>query len=769
MQNHPHWQKETEHLAYIRDTIAALLDAKVKEIRSLTEQEAGINRDMWEEIGNFRDLEGISEFMQFIGQLKQNMAMASFNRREVERLDRMYLSPYFARIDFGAAGETPEPIYIGISTLMDDDTAKVLVHDWRAPVSSLFYDWEPGSVEFRSPAGIVRGTMTLKRQYRLEGGRLVLMFDAGLAINDDILQEILAGASGGHMRQIVASIQKEQNRAIRFEDTRVLAVQGAAGSGKTSIAMHRAAYLLYRHRNTIKAENLVILSPNALLGESIADVLPELGEERIEGIPFTTLAEQALPLESWRIETATDLMESTLVRPDPVRLADLRKKTAPAFLSELEAFVAQMAERCDFPDLVFEGTTLVSGDELARLYAVDFRSMGIGRRLERIRLRIGEQLTAIEKVRMKKRATELEADDPSLNAVEARVMGRTAVRQELQRLREELDAATTVDPIRLYRRFLSRCTSIPARQAAETVTRLEGRCVPFEDLAPILYLSLAASLCENDTRVRHVLIDEAQDFSRLQYAALRLLYPRAGFTLLGDANQNIRLEHAVGRLDAAAALLAPDDHAVLTLRRTYRCTRPISRLADRFRLEPADVEHFGRPGPLPRLLTSAVGAASASPEQSDRFDGLAHRLLPLLGELTAEGRKTMALLTRTMAEAETVHAALLAHHDAHVPSKYEKKPPAAALGGFPLHLVGETYGKELQGLLVLPSWLAKGLEFESVALLFGTADAYADPAEKGLLHTACTRALHRLYFVSLAGVPSVLADLPAELLEREQV
>ena len=343
MQKHPHWQEETEHLAYIRDTIAALLDAKVTEIRSLTEQEAGINRDMWEEIGNFRDLEGISEFMQFIGQLKQNMAMAKFNRREVERLDRMYLSPYFARIDFGAAGETPEPCYIGISTLMDDDTAKVLVHDWRAPVSSLFYDWEPGSVEFRSPAGMVKGTMTLKRQYRLESGRLVLMFDAGLAINDDILQEILAGAAGGHMRQIVASIQKEQNRAIRFEDTRVLAVQGAAGSGKTSIAMHRAAYLLYRHRNTIKAENLVILSPNALLGEFISDVLPELGEERIEGIPFTTVAEQALPLEGWRIETATDLMESTLGRPDPMRLADLRAKTSAAFLAEIEAYVARLS------------------------------------------------------------------------------------------------------------------------------------------------------------------------------------------------------------------------------------------------------------------------------------------------------------------------------------------------------------------------------------------------------------------------------------------
>jgi DNA helicase-2/ATP-dependent DNA helicase PcrA len=741
MQQHPDWQAETAHLQRIRTFIGDLLAQKVREVSTLTSEEADINRDMWEEVGNFRDLEGVSEFMQYIGQLKQNMAMARFNRREIERLDRLYLSPYFARIDFGAAGNEPEPCYIGITTLMDDDTARLLIHDWRAPVSSLFYDWEPGDVTFQSPGGTVRGKMTLKRQFRLEGGRLILMFDAGLAIHDEILQDLLAGATGGHMRQIVSTIQKEQNRAIRFEQTRVLAVQGAAGSGKTAIAMHRAAYLLYRHRQVIKPEDLIILSPNALLGEYIADVLPELGEDRIAGVPFLSLAADVPDLAGYHLETVSELMEAQLSHPSAARADMLAHKASPAYLSALDAFVESLSRAYPFLDLSFHGETIVSAAELSALYTQDFQSMGIGRRLARIRLRVLEQINTLDKTHTASRAAAMEEADVSVSRSEARALSRNAVRQECQRLRDELDHMTVMHPVRLYRHFAEQ--TLPPREAAHTCRRLDNHLIRSEDLAPLLYLALACHLLEPDTRVRHVLVDEAQDFTRLQYAVLRLFYPRTGFSLLGDANQNILTENAIGNLAEAAAVLDPDSHACLSLNRTYRCTLPISRLADCFRHDNTPIDHFGRPGPLPVLMTLTQ---DGTPDAA-----LLDALEMLVAQTLANGHHTLAVLTRTQADAGALYKAWEVH-----PTR-EARLPAS--------MVMETEARELSGLLFLPVWLAKGLEFEEVALVFEQRADYAAPREKGLLYTACTRALHRLTFLSQDGMPQVLETIPAALYE----
>ena len=638
MQDHPQWQEESQHLASVRAIIAQMLTNKISKGRALTEEQSDINRDMWDDTHGFNDLEGITEFMQHIDQLKQNMADARFNREEIERLDRLFLSPYFARIDFGMDTDTPEPCYIGIATLMDDDTAKVLLYDWRAPISSLFYDSEPGPVQYKSPSGTIRGNMTMKRQYRLDGGKLVLIIDSGLAINDGILQELLAGATGGRMRQIVTSIQKEQNKAIRFEDTRVLAVQGAAGSGKTSIAMHRAAYLLYRHRNHIKSENLVILSPNAILGEYIANVLPELGEESIKGTPFTTLADYNAEFGELQMETHAEMMETTLSAPDPIRKAGIRIKSSTAFVRLLETFAESLNDRFPFYDILLNNEVLVSASELDSLYRSDFRQMGIGRRLERIRLRVLEDLRQVERIRLKKRKQEIEEDDISLSDTEARIHSRADVRHELHQLREEVDARLKLDATNLYHRFLgeqrpsealvSCCnqyfkeegdalreagiktgSALAASLRRTSLRRIEAGIIPYEDLAPIFLLSLCTNLSEPDSKAKHVLVDEAQDYSAVQYAVFSRLFPHAGITLLGDVNQNIRTDFAIGRLDEAAAILAPEDHLLLGLHRSYRSTLQIGRFSDAFHLSPVKTEHFGREGDRPELLLTGSEAS----------------------------------------------------------------------------------------------------------------------------------------------------------------
>ncbi len=769
--NHPQWNEEVQHLIDTRLFIQSLLGEKIQHEKNLSSQQTDINKDMWEETRGFNDLEGITEFMQHIDQLKQNMALTRFNRTEIERLDRLFLSPYFARIDFGMQGEPIAPCYIGITTLMDDNTAKVLIFDWRAPLSSLYYDSEPGKVQYLSPSGDIYGEMTLKRQFRLESGKLVLMFDAALAIYDDILQEILASATGGRMKQIVNTIQKEQNKAIRNEDTKVLAIQGSAGSGKTSIALHRAAYLLYHHRNKLNSENLVILSPNSLMGSYIANVLPELGEDEIIGIPFTRLAEDYLELDRFHIEKISELMEDTLAHPSDVRTAGIRVKTSQVFLHELQQFTRALAEKFPFEDICYHSNVLVSKNELNQLYSVDFASMGIGNRLERIRLRIAENLRQVERVLLKQRKIDDAEDVDSEDNKETNIRGRASIRQELMHLREQVEASIQLDPVLLYKRFLgeskpsesfidicnealqalsdNKITYVVKANSSnthnivtnstitdiwqETMDNIDAGLLVYEDLVPVFLIALEAKLCKPDTKVRHVMIDEAQDYNLLQYEVLKLLFPMAGMTLLGDNNQNIQTDFSVGNLKTAAKSLSENDHLLLQLTRSYRSTRQITAFSDYYQITPVKTAHFERDGRKP-ALTLCKGKAM-----------IPAAIGKLLENMTNTGNKSITLITRTYEESRKLYETLKANSDL---QKY--------MVDYPLHLVNETYMDNLEGIIIIPSYLAKGLEFEHVVVIFNDKETYSLDKERGLFYTVCTRALHDLTFLSADGMPDCL-------------
>jgi len=749
--NHPQWNEEVQHLKDTRLFIQSLLSEKILNEKELNHQQTDINKDMWEETRGFNDLEGITEFMQHIDQLKQNMALTRFNRTEIERLDRLFLSPYFARIDFGMQGDPIRPCYIGITTLMDDNTATVLIFDWRAPLSSLYYDSEPGPVQYLSPSGMIHGEMTLKRQFRLESGKLVLMFDAALAIYDDILQEILASATGGRMRQIVNTIQKEQNKAIRNEDTKVLAIQGSAGSGKTSIALHRAAYLLYHHRNKLNSENLVILSPNSLMGTYIANVLPELGEDEITGIPFTRLAEDYLELDKFHVEKISELMEDTLAHPSDVRTAGIRMKTSLVFLDELQQFTESLAKKFPFEDICYKSKVLVSKDELNQLYSHDFASMGIGNRLERIRLRIAENLKQVERVLLKQRKIDDDADIDSLDNTETNIRGRAAIRHELIQLREQVEASIQLDPVLLYRRFLGEtkpsttflriCEKVlPVMNKEifsdiwqETFDNIDAGLIVYEDLIPVFLIALEAKLCQPDTKVRHVMIDEAQDYNLLQYEVLKQLFPMAGMTLLGDNNQNIQTDFSVGSLKTAATILSEKDHLILQLTRSYRSTHQIAAFSDLFQMAPVKTSHFERNGKKPILI------------QCNGHSTILHGIVTLLENMKRTGNQSITMITRTYEESRQLYEALKASKDVQ-----------KVASDYPMHLINETYMDNLEGILIIPSYLAKGLEFEHVVVILNTKDTYSLSKERGLFYTVCTRALHELTFLSADGIPDCM-------------
>lgn len=283
------------------------LEATIDEIReqlqelhvvakSRKEQVAATRRTLWQEGARApTDFEDQVELVGQITELNREEMQHALYRRMVDRFERLMRSPYFARVDFRAQGENdPEAIYIGTSSLVDRESGEHWVYDWRAPISGMYYDYELGEAGYPCEDGRIEGEITLKRQYRIVDGKLVYLFDSGLKIDDEILQEMLSKHVDDRMRTIITSIQREQNRVIRDEHHRILFVQGPAGSGKTSIALHRVAYLLYRHRHTLAADNMIIFSPNRIFSDYIGEVLPELGEENVHQTTFDEYASERL-------------------------------------------------------------------------------------------------------------------------------------------------------------------------------------------------------------------------------------------------------------------------------------------------------------------------------------------------------------------------------------------------------------------------------------------------------------------------------------------
>lgn len=304
---------ETERLA----EVIRVIDRKLlKEMSVQGERRGdvvGIRQEFWDDLAiNFSDETELGETWSSIVQQAELLAERERSHRvaseAAERLARQHDNPYFARIDFaemtdpaagaagGAASETAEPevIYIGRASLVGEDGETFYIYDWRAPVSSLFYDHEPGPASYETPGGEIAGELTLKRQFVIRGGRLKHMFDTDETIGDDILQAVLSEKSDTAMKSIVATIQKEQNRIIRDERHRLIVVQGAAGSGKTSAALQRVAYLLYRYRDSLTAEQIVLFSPNPVFKGYISRVLPDLGEANMRQMTFRELIEARL-------------------------------------------------------------------------------------------------------------------------------------------------------------------------------------------------------------------------------------------------------------------------------------------------------------------------------------------------------------------------------------------------------------------------------------------------------------------------------------------
>ena len=287
-------QREREYTARVQQLLCAVIDSTRDHAEFKNDTIRMILADAWDELRMKPTALSPRELEQMNIEVSRFTAQREFAERRAAQYEKMLAAPFFARIDFAEEGEEGvERIVIGLYSLRDPK-GELLVHDWRAPICSLYYDATPGAVSFESPSGPICGTLTLKRQYAMENGRLRYFVNTDYSIDDKMLLDILSSASSVHMRQIVSTIQSEQNSAIRCEQAKVLSVTGGAGSGKTSVAMHRAAYLLYRHRDQLDAKRICVLSPTNAFIEYVSSVLPDLGEENTRASTLTGIEERII-------------------------------------------------------------------------------------------------------------------------------------------------------------------------------------------------------------------------------------------------------------------------------------------------------------------------------------------------------------------------------------------------------------------------------------------------------------------------------------------
>ena len=761
------WQEEQQRVDRVIAAIARQLALLEQETGDVQSEASEIKKNFWEEVTiNFSTSEDLTETYfsmkqqaDLLSERERSQQHAAATMDKYQRLER---SPYFGRIDFrDESSGTTEQIYLGIASFLEERSDSFLIYDWRAPISSLYYDHGPGPAAYETPSGEVTGELKLKRQFAIRNGVIELLFDTGLTIGDELLQQALSRSSDQQMRSIVATIQKEQNRIIRDERTRMLVVQGAAGSGKTSAALQRVAYLLYRHRETLQAEQMVLFSPNPLFNSYVSTVLPELGEQNMAQTTFQEYLDRRLG-DLFAVEDPFTQIEYVLQDNDTTgyeaRIAGIRYKSSSAYLSTLQRYVKQLETAgMPFKPVKCQGQTVVSARQLKeRFYSMD-SSIRLANRIVLLEEWIQERIEVFESGQWKEAWVEdqIELLSPEqyqrafqklrkqnrdkLNTFddqdkEKELLAKLIVKERLKQVRRRVAALSFVDYVRLYLQLFEQSEYYTAAaepgEAPEawaeicerTAEAIRNQTLPYEDATPFLYVKELVQGFETNTNVRHVIVDEAQDYSAFQLEFLKRLFPRARMTALGDLNQAIYAHTPVMGETAPLVSLYGEEHTgIIRLTRSYRSTREIVEFTRGMVVGGNEIIPFNRSGDKP--IVTVV---------SDREE---HQvaLVETLAELQREGYASVAVIGRTAAECDALHASL----------------PEA----FEAHLIRKETASFKTGIQIIPAYLAKGVEFDAVIISDASDRSYTRELERKLFYTACTRAMHELRLLSV-GEPS---------------
>lgn len=669
--------------------VSTKINEKIREVEQEIEQGRQEIQDMndyyWD---NYTEMdqygyENYDNQQALLHQVNANQEQQKMYRR----LRRMQDSPFFARVDFQYEGEdAPELFYIGIGNFAEKAGMIPLIYDWRAPVSGLFYDYDCGPASYEAPGGTMEGEICSKWQYKIRRGRMVYEFESEMKIDDEILRQELGQNGDVRLKNIVRTIQKEQNQIIRNTRDRILVIQGAAGSGKTSVALHRIAYLLYHDRKRLRSTDIVILSPNSVFSDYISHILPELGEEPVRELSFDLFAWKELQDTVADCRDRYHYLETLWTEKsggvDTGISERCRAKQSREFVRQVEGFLIELEDRLvQFEPVEFHGLELSEG-KLLNLFYFKFQEEPLLSRMDAVREYFTDEFETLR--------------------------GRDITEEEQLELEEKFRKQYVItDLYEIYRWFLEEYgyPSLPE------VPR-EKRILEYEDVYPLLYLKYRLCRITDHKNVKHLVIDEMQDYSYLQYVILSRIFS-CRMTILGDRAQT--LEEQEQDVTTFLPQILGRDLRQIELRKSYRNTVEIAEYAGKI-TGVTDLELLERHG---------------KPVEEQNFSGMKAALEEAVQHVNIgeDGYETAAVLTMT--EAEALEAVAVLKELGLQPSYIDRDSSAFS-----------------RGLTVTTYYLAKGLEFDQVFTLSGTRK------EDGSLirqaeYISATRALHELYMYRL--------------------
>ncbi|MCQ2472363.1 MAG: UvrD-helicase domain-containing protein [Clostridia bacterium] len=622
-------------------------------------------------------------------------------KNEAFFLQKIRSNPYFARIDFAEDGYDAEEFYIGIKTLFDEKELAPYVYDWRAPVASLFYeDFDDGKAYFDAPSGKIEGQVQKRYQYKFKDGQLTSCFESELKVDDVILQKALSESSTDRLKVIVNSIQKEQNRAIRFGGDKNLIVCGPAGSGKTSVGFHRLAYLLYANRNSLSSAEIVMFTGSDIFASYVSDIIPELGEAPIKDFNFYKMISRQLG--SIKYSDYYSLTESILTGSKK-RVAEAKIKYSKNFIDFLEKYVQEKS--VGFTGFSLYGDEVYSGEEIAALLAKKRKIRKFNDQLRIITTYSQEKIDQYFAENYNKIYEILNEETSILDETAEQVskMREEIKNQARQKLQKELDGNDFHTLGEVYEQYEKEtgCTTPLFKNYKKNLGR---NFIEFEDAILIIYIKCLLGKIALRTNVRHVLIDEAQDFSPIQHKIIKYLYPKANFTILTDARQAIF--PFINSTDIAE-LASIYEAETMELKKSFRSTKEINAFAMKL-LKNVDYETFDRSGDEPEII-----------ETENVIDEIK------LSLKNAEG--SACVITKTTALAREIFNRLIDEFDVEIYDDRKK-------------IFSDKIG-------IMPVAYTKGLEFDNVIIVSNSENDFYSKGSEPFLYMASTRALHKLKIV----------------------
>lgn len=589
-----------------------------------------------------------------------------------QRLFKIQNSPYFGSIIFEEENELPKIIYLGI-THLEDKNKNYLIYDWRAPISSLFYDYEVGECSYKAPEKIIKGNLKRKRQYKIEDGKIKHIFDNSINIDDSLLQEVLSNDGSEKMKNIVNTIQQEQNKIIRNVEDKSLIVQGIAGSGKTSVALHRIAFLLYKIEN-LSSKNVLIFSPNNVFSEYISNVLPELGEDNPSETTYANFLESCIK-EYKSIETFTEFIARYYTYKE--KNIDLVKyKQSDEIIKDIEDYVLYLIKNIKFTkNIEIDIFNEVTKEQLKKLFE----------RYDRFPL-----FTRITEISKKL----------SENYARGKL---TLARSINKKILESMNIEKNYKKI-YYNFYKSKFCKIKLSDN-EIRKFVNKNKINYEDAIIFSYIKGLLEGFNYNNMIKEIVVDEAQDYTLLQYKILSKIFKKSSFSILGDVNQTINPYYKYESLEQIKEVL--DKTKYLELTKTYRSSKEIIEYTNKI---------------LNLTFVSAIRKDNNKPVLFRKETNLKKQLLNDINYLKNE-YKSVAIITKDDEEANEI---------------YNLLKDDINIGKITIN--EEIFRKDL---IVVPSYMAKGLEFDSVIVYNKINNIYKEN-EKYLYYVACSRAQHEL-------------------------